>query len=91
MGQEFRRKGVNIALGPVVGPLGRVAEGGRNWVRLLGLVCHGEVRKADTLQRRASPTIRTSVALLSTNMSRASKALEHRRAQRYAQHTPNAL
>ncbi|KAF2402725.1 beta-glucosidase [Trichodelitschia bisporula] len=31
MGAEFRRKGVNVALGPVVGPLGRVARGGRNW------------------------------------------------------------
>ncbi|OOF99274.1 glycoside hydrolase family 3 protein [Aspergillus carbonarius ITEM 5010] len=31
MGQEFHRKGVNLLLGPVVGPLGRVAEGGRNW------------------------------------------------------------
>ncbi|KAH6667482.1 putative beta-glucosidase [Halenospora varia] len=31
MGGEFRTKGVNIALGPVVGPLGRIAEGGRNW------------------------------------------------------------
>jgi hypothetical protein len=47
MGGEFRSKGVNIALGPgtiypttcykgllimlVVGPLGRVSEGGRNW------------------------------------------------------------
>jgi beta-glucosidase len=31
MGLEFRVKGVHIALGPVVGPLGRVARGGRNW------------------------------------------------------------
>ncbi|KUJ23645.1 putative beta-glucosidase M [Mollisia scopiformis] len=31
MGGEFKKKGVNVALGPVVGPLGRVAEGGRNW------------------------------------------------------------
>ncbi|KAE8445794.1 hypothetical protein EG329_012852 [Mollisiaceae sp. DMI_Dod_QoI] len=31
MGSEFRNKGVNIALGPVVGPIGRMAEGGRNW------------------------------------------------------------
>lgn len=31
MGNEFRAKGVNIALGPVVGPLGRIASGGRNW------------------------------------------------------------
>ncbi|KAI1122357.1 glycoside hydrolase superfamily [Nemania abortiva] len=31
MGGEFRAKGVNIALGPVVGPLGRIANSGRNW------------------------------------------------------------
>lgn len=31
MGGEFKAKGVNVALGPVVGPLGRMAEGGRNW------------------------------------------------------------
>lgn len=31
MGQEFRQKGVQILLGPVVGPIGRVATGGRNW------------------------------------------------------------
>lgn len=31
MGSEFKTKGVNIALGPVAGPLGRIAEGGRNW------------------------------------------------------------
>ncbi|KAJ5137143.1 hypothetical protein N7448_005697 [Penicillium atrosanguineum] len=31
MGEEFRKKGVNMVLGPVTGPLGRIAEGGRNW------------------------------------------------------------
>ncbi|RDI84318.1 hypothetical protein Vi05172_g5532 [Venturia inaequalis] len=31
LGQEYRGKGINIALGPVAGPLGRVARGGRNW------------------------------------------------------------
>ncbi|KAI3326150.1 glycoside hydrolase family 3 protein [Xylariaceae sp. AK1471] len=31
MGLEFRIKGANIALAPVVGPLGRVVRGGRNW------------------------------------------------------------
>ncbi|KAI0964787.1 glycoside hydrolase superfamily [Xylaria arbuscula] len=31
MGGEFRTKGINIALGPVVGPLGRIASSGRNW------------------------------------------------------------
>ncbi|KAI1821378.1 beta-glucosidase M [Xylaria intraflava] len=31
MGLEFRTKGANVALAPVVGPLGRVVRGGRNW------------------------------------------------------------
>ncbi|CAG8959505.1 hypothetical protein HYFRA_00001404 [Hymenoscyphus fraxineus] len=31
MGREYRAKGVHVLLGPVVGPLGRVALGGRNW------------------------------------------------------------
>lgn len=31
MGGEFKRKGVNVALAPVVGPIGRIAKGGRNW------------------------------------------------------------
>lgn len=31
MGAEFKAKGVNVALGPVVGPIGRIAKGGRNW------------------------------------------------------------
>jgi hypothetical protein len=31
MGSEHRGKGVDVQLGPVVGPLGRSPEGGRNW------------------------------------------------------------
>ncbi|KAJ5085989.1 hypothetical protein N7532_010760 [Penicillium argentinense] len=31
IGGEFRKKGVQVALGPVVGPLGRITTGGRNW------------------------------------------------------------
>ncbi len=31
MGGEFKGKGSHVALGPVVGPLGRAAYGGRNW------------------------------------------------------------
>ncbi|KAL2135934.1 hypothetical protein VTI74DRAFT_6162 [Chaetomium olivicolor] len=31
MGQEARGKGVNVLLGPVAGPLGRMPAGGRNW------------------------------------------------------------
>lgn len=31
MAAEFKKKGVNVLLGPVVGPLGRMVSGGRNW------------------------------------------------------------
>lgn len=31
MAQEHRDKGVDVQLGPVVGPIGRSPEGGRNW------------------------------------------------------------
>ncbi|CCE29493.1 probable beta-glucosidase precursor [Claviceps purpurea 20.1] len=31
MGGEFGRKGLNVFLGPVVGPAGRIVRGGRNW------------------------------------------------------------
>ena len=31
MGGEFKKKGVNVMLGPVVGPIGRVVTGGRVW------------------------------------------------------------
>ncbi|CZT13258.1 hypothetical protein WAI453_005398 [Rhynchosporium graminicola] len=31
MAAEFKKKGVNVLLGPVVGGMGRVARGGRNW------------------------------------------------------------
>jgi beta-glucosidase len=31
LAREFRGRGINVALGPVAGPLGRMARGGRNW------------------------------------------------------------
>ncbi|KAK9461780.1 glycosyl hydrolase family 3 N terminal domain-containing protein [Lipomyces oligophaga] len=31
LGQEFKAKGINVLLGPSMGPLGRAPEGGRNW------------------------------------------------------------
>ncbi len=31
MGAEFKKKGVNVLLGPVVGPAGRTIRSGRNW------------------------------------------------------------
>lgn len=36
LGEEYRGKGINIALAPVAGPLGRMAKGGRNWEGLGG-------------------------------------------------------
>ena len=34
LGREYLRLGVTVALGPVAGPLGRIARGGRNWEAL---------------------------------------------------------
>ncbi|KAK7543761.1 beta-glucosidase-like protein [Phyllosticta citricarpa] len=31
IGREYYDKGINVALGPVAGPLGRIARAGRNW------------------------------------------------------------
>lgn len=31
MGAEFKKKGVSVALAPVVGPVGKMVRGGRNW------------------------------------------------------------
>lgn len=31
LGEEYRGKGINVILGPVAGPLGRMARSGRNW------------------------------------------------------------
>ncbi|KAH8727042.1 beta-glucosidase-like protein [Phaeosphaeriaceae sp. PMI808] len=31
LGKEYRGKGIHVALGPFIGPLGRVVRGGRNW------------------------------------------------------------
>ncbi|XP_014560429.1 glycoside hydrolase family 3 protein [Bipolaris victoriae FI3] len=31
LGREFKGKGIHIALGPFIGPIGRVVRGGRNW------------------------------------------------------------
>lgn len=31
VGDEYHGKGINVALGPFVGPLGRVVRGGRRW------------------------------------------------------------
>ena len=31
MGAEFKKKGIHVIFGPVVGPQGRIVKGGRNW------------------------------------------------------------
>ncbi|RAL15781.1 beta-glucosidase [Aspergillus homomorphus CBS 101889] len=50
MGQEFHRKGVNVLLGPVVGPIGRIAEGGRNWEGFSTDPYHSGVLVYETVQ-----------------------------------------
>jgi beta-glucosidase len=32
MGLEDKAKGINVILGPTIGPLGRIVTSGRNWV-----------------------------------------------------------
>ncbi|KAL2816181.1 glycosyl hydrolase family 3 N terminal domain-containing protein [Aspergillus cavernicola] len=49
MGAEFKRKGANIALGPVIGPVGRVARGGRNWEGFTNDPYLGGALAADTV------------------------------------------
>ncbi|KAJ8058406.1 hypothetical protein OCU04_012595 [Sclerotinia nivalis] len=45
MAGEFRALGVNVVLGPVVGPLGRVAQGGRNWEGKLSISVISSLKK----------------------------------------------
>ena len=40
MGQEFAGKGIDVQLGPVCGPLGRIPEGGRGWVSSRSQFCN---------------------------------------------------
>jgi beta-glucosidase len=49
MGREFRRKGVNVALGPSLGPLGRGPKGGRY---VIYVVTHAPIRDFTDYQRR---------------------------------------
>ncbi|KAL4861909.1 glycosyl hydrolase family 3 N terminal domain-containing protein, partial [Aspergillus spectabilis] len=50
MGAEFKRKGANVALGPVVGPTGRIAQGGRNWEGFSNDLYLGGALAADTVR-----------------------------------------
>ncbi|KAK4988427.1 hypothetical protein LTR50_003941 [Elasticomyces elasticus] len=68
MGTEHRLKGVDIQLGPVVGPIGRAPEGGRNWEGTPDeLRRHGEL-EAKWLQ--ASVPTQSCLASLSLRLSR---------------------
>lgn len=50
LGEEYYGKGVNVALGPVGGPMGRIARAGRNWEGpgpdpyLVGIVMEEQVK-----------------------------------------------
>lgn len=49
MAEEYRQKGVHVLLGPVVGPLGRVVTGGRNWEGISSDPYHSGVLGAETI------------------------------------------
>ncbi|KAI1077250.1 glycoside hydrolase family 3 protein [Whalleya microplaca] len=60
MAGEFRTKGVHIALGPVVGPLGRIASSGRNWEGFSNDPYLCGVLAADTVKGMQSVGVTTS-------------------------------
>ncbi|GLI82014.1 hypothetical protein PoHVEF18_010414 [Penicillium ochrochloron] len=61
MGGEFRKKGVQVALGPVVGPLGRTTTGGRNWEGPSNDPYLGGALAASTVQGTQEQGVITSV------------------------------
>ncbi|KAL4933252.1 beta-glucosidase [Aspergillus undulatus] len=67
MGKEFRKKGVNMILGPVVGPLGRVALGGRNWEGFAADPYLSGILVAETVEGLQSENVATSVKHFVTN------------------------
>jgi beta-glucosidase len=51
MGGEFKTKGVNVLLGPVIGPAGRVVLNGRNWEGTASLRMSACTRRAVDMNR----------------------------------------
>ncbi|KAG5938079.1 hypothetical protein E4U60_001523 [Claviceps pazoutovae] len=60
MGGEFKRKGVNVLLGPVVGPAWSVVKGGRNWEGASADVYLSGVMAAQTVLGVQSANVMTS-------------------------------
>ncbi|KAG6078861.1 hypothetical protein E4U16_001404, partial [Claviceps sp. LM84 group G4] len=60
MGREFKRKGVNVLLGPVVGPAWSVVKGGRNWEGASADVYLSGVMAAQTILGVQSANVMTS-------------------------------
>ena len=66
MGMEHRGKGVDMQLGPVAGPLGRVPEGGRNWEgKLMCLLGNPVTQSHKTIGFSPDPVL-TGVAMQQT-------------------------
>lgn len=74
MGMEHRGKGVDVQLGPVVGPLGRSPEGGRNWEGLSFSAIFVPLNLINPLLQASAPTP-SSVVSLWRRPSRVSKML----------------
>lgn len=61
LGGENKRKGVNIMLGPVVGPAWTVVKGGRNWEGSSADPYLSGALSAETIQGVQSQNVITSV------------------------------
>ena len=68
MGQEYRKKGVNMILGPVVGPLGRVALGGRNWEGFAADPYLSGILVAESVKGLQSQNVATSLKVSRENL-----------------------
>lgn len=64
MGSEYHKKGVNVLLGPVVGPIGRVAEGGRNWEGFSTDPYHSGLLVSETIRGIQSAGVGTSTKVV---------------------------
>lgn len=74
MGKEFRKKGVNMILGPVVGPIGRVTLGGRNWEGFAADPYLSGILAAESVKGLQSQNVATSLKVRQSEHWRASRS-----------------
>lgn len=64
MAEEYRAKGVHVLLGPMVGALGRVVQGGRNWESISPDPYHSGVLGAESVIGIQSTGVAASIKVV---------------------------